>query len=70
LVPSTPSLLIQTTRDERIVATAPRIEIVQGGLGVIELERPAADVEGFVTVDGAVATGVRIHFRYNEGKYE
>jgi hypothetical protein len=27
-------------------------------------------VEGFVTVVGAVATGVRIHFRYNDGKYD
>jgi hypothetical protein len=70
LSPGDYEAFIQTARDERIVATARRSEVVPGGFSFLDMESPTVEVEGVITLDGSPATDVRIHFRYNSGKYD
>jgi hypothetical protein len=61
---------IMVVRDKRVVATAPRGEVIPGGVVLMQLELANVEVEGYVTLDGVPATDVRLHFRHNEANYD
>jgi hypothetical protein len=70
LAPGDYEARIKTVHDKRVVATAPRGEVVPGGVVLMQLEVANVEVEGYVTLDGVPATGVRLHFRYNGAHYD